>query len=208
MSATPGDDPIDQAIVRVRAGDREAFRTVITACEAPLRVLVAAILPQVAAVDDVVQKSLVTAYFRLDQYTVGTSFMAWVATIARYQALNERRRWLAEHAFKQRLRGERRLDQALHAGDEVSPFADERLLGRLGDCLACLRDLPAAIVRAHYLEQVPVAELAARHGRSADWVHLVLHRARRALRTCLIAKAGGQLAGLADGDAEGAVHGA
>ena len=89
-------DDIEAAIVRVRAGDREAFRVVIAACEGQLRALVAAILPNLSTVDDVVQKTLVVAFYRLDQYQAGTSFMAWVATIARYQALNERRRLLAE----------------------------------------------------------------------------------------------------------------
>ncbi len=190
MPPEPSDEDIDLSVERVRAGDRDAFRTIIAACEVPLRVLVAAILPQVAAVDDVVQKSLVIAFFRLDQYQLGSSFMSWVATIARYQALNERRRWLAEHAFKQRLRAERQLDQALYQDEDPGFLGREPLRAQLDACLGALRDQAAEIVRAHYLEQVPVAELAARYGRSGDWVHLVLHRSRRALRACLLAKHG------------------
>jgi RNA polymerase sigma-70 factor (ECF subfamily) len=188
MPGTPSDLGIDQAIAQVRAGDREAFRTVIAACEAHLRMIVAAILPQVGAVDDVVQKTLVVGFFRLDQYELGTSFMAWITTIARYQALNERRRWLAERSFKDRLRADHRLDQALHHGDEVASFAHEGLHDQLDACLAGLRDQVADIVRAHYLEQVAIDDLALRYGRSSDWVHLVLHRARKALRSCLLAK--------------------
>jgi len=188
MSGTPIDDEIDQAVTRVRAGDREAFREVIAVCEAHLRMIVAAILPQVGAVDDVVQKTLVVAFFRLDQYELGTSFMAWVTTIARYQALNERRRWLAERSFKDRLRSDQQLDQTLHHGDEVAGFAREGLQDQLTTCLAGLREQVADIVRAHYLEDQRIEDIAARYGRSSDWVHLVLHRARKALRTCLLTK--------------------
>ncbi len=188
MSDASSDREIDQAIAQVRAGDREAFRTVIAVCESHLRMIVAAILPQVGAVDDVVQKTLVVGFFRLDQYELGTSFMAWITTIARYQALNERRRWLAERSFKDRLRVDQRLDQVLHHGDEVGSFVHEGLQDQLNACLSGLRDQVADIVRAHYLEQVAIEDLAVRYGRSPDWVHLVLHRARKALRSCLLAK--------------------
>ena len=150
--------------------------------------IVAAILPQVGAVDDVVQKTLVVAFFRLEQYELGTSFMAWVTTIARYQALNERRRWLAERSFKDRLRTDQKLDQALHHGDEVASFLRDGLQDQLSSCLAGLRDQVADIVRAHYLEDQRIEDIAAKYGRSSDWVHLVLHRARKALRTCLLTK--------------------
>jgi RNA polymerase sigma-70 factor (ECF subfamily) len=188
MSGTPVDDEIDQAIAQVRAGDKEAFRTVIAACEAHLRMIVAAILPQVGAVDDVVQKTLVVAFFRLDQYQLGTSFMGWVTTIARYQALNERRRWLAERSFKDRLRADQQLEQTLHHGDEVAVFAREGLADQLNSCLSGLRQQVADIVRAHYLDNERIEDIAAKYGRSSDWVHLVLHRARKALRTCLLTK--------------------
>jgi RNA polymerase sigma-70 factor (ECF subfamily) len=188
MSASPQDAEIDQAIVRVRAGDKDAFREVIAACEAHLRLIVAAILPQVGAVDDVVQKTLVVGFFRLDQYELGTSFMAWITTIARYQALNERRRWLAERSFKERLRADQRLEQTLHHGDEVAAFAHEGLGEKLDACLAGLRQQVADIVRAHYLEEQRIEDIAARYGRSNDWVHLVLHRARKALKVCLMSK--------------------
>jgi RNA polymerase sigma-70 factor, ECF subfamily len=188
MSGTPIDVEIDQAIARVRAGDREAFRDVIAACEAHLRMIVAAILPQVGAVDDVVQKTLVVAFFRLEQYELGTSFMAWVTTIARYQALNERRRWLAERSFKDRLRTDSQLEQTLNYGDEVAVFAREGLSDQLNTCLAGLRQQVADIVRAHYLDEQRIEDIAAKYGRSPDWVHLVLHRARKTLKACLVSK--------------------
>ena len=135
----PDEEEVDRAIVLVREGDRDAFRIVIAACEAQLRMVVAAILPQVAAVDDVVQKTLVVAFFRLDQYQLGTSFMGWVITIARYQALNERRRWLAERSFKDRLRADHRLDQVLYQSDEATAFANPCLHDQLNACLSGLR---------------------------------------------------------------------
>ena len=181
-------DDIEAAIVRVRAGDREAFRVVIAACEGQLRALVAAILPNLSTVDDVVQKTLVVAFYRLDQYQAGTSFMAWVATIARYQALNERRRLLAERSFKSRFSADHQLTQALYHGDDPGTFGAEPLATQLAGCIANLREQAGEIVKAHYLDQETIETIAARYGRSNDWVHLVLHRARKALRSCLTEK--------------------
>lgn len=188
MPPSPDQDGIEAAIARVRADDREAFRDVIVACEGQLRALVAAILPNLSTVDDVVQKTLVIAFYRLDQYEAGTSFMAWVATIARYQALNERRRWLAERSFKQRFSAEHQLTQALYHGDDPGTFGQEPLAAQLAGCIATLREQAGEIVKAHYLDQEKIEDIAARYGRSNDWVHLVLHRARKALRSCLTIK--------------------
>jgi RNA polymerase sigma-70 factor (ECF subfamily) len=192
MDPSGAGEEIDRAVLRVRAGDRDAYRTVVAACEARLRIQVAAILPQVAAVEDVVQKTLVIGFFRLDQYRIGTSFMGWISTIARYQALNERRRWLSERSFKQRLKAERAIDLALYQNDEPGAFGHEPLFAQLGECLGALGEQAAAVVRCHYLEEQPIGEIAARYERSTDWVHLVLHRARRALRACLMAKQGAE----------------
>ena len=187
-SPTPDHDGIEQAITRVRGGDREAFRVVITACEGSLRALVAAILPNLSTVDDVVQKTLVIAFYRLDQYHAGTSFMAWIATIARYEALNERRRWISERSLRKRYGDDMRIEQAVGPALEDALAPDELLVARLHDCIGSLRERAGEVLRAHYFENQGNEVIAERHGRDLGWVRLVLHRARQAIADCLRAK--------------------
>ncbi len=177
---------IDAAVRAVRAGDREAFRWVIEACESRLRVCVAPLLPDPGTVEDVVQQAFVTAYRKLDAYQLGTGFVSWIITIARYEALNERRRWLSEHSFKRRYQEEARLELATFgAAPDASLDQDPALLARLHGCIDGLRERAAVVVREHYFHQLPNEAIAASHGRNPAWVRLVLHRARLAIADCL-----------------------
>jgi RNA polymerase sigma-70 factor (ECF subfamily) len=182
---------IDTAVRAVRNGDREAFRAIIEACETRLRVCVAPLLPDPSSVEDVVQQAFVTAYRKLDQYQVGTGFINWIVTIARYEALNERRRWLSEHSFKRRYQDEVRIESAIASSlDDQRLDSDPALVERLHVCIDALRDRAATVVRDHYFRQMPNEAIAESHGRNPAWVRLVLHRARIAIADCLKIKSG------------------
>ena len=183
---------IDQAVRAVRGGDREAFRAIIDACESRLRVTVAPMLPDPSSVEDVVQQAFVTSYRKLDQYQLGTGFISWIAPIARYEALNERRRWLSEHSFKRRYQDDVRIEQAIvSANQEQRLDSDPALVEHLHVCIDELRDRAATVVRDHYFRQLPNDAIAESHGRNQAWVRLVLHRSRLAIADCLKLRAGG-----------------
>lgn len=181
---------IDEAVARVRLGDREAYRAVIESCEARLRLVVAGVLPDASQVEDVVQQAFVLAYTKLDQYQSGTGFIAWIATIARYEALNERRRWLSERAMRNRYGAELRIEQSLGATPEPIEALDRATVAGLHACIEALQGRAAAVVRAHYFDNRDNEAIALEHGRNAAWVRLVLHRARTALADCLKLKHG------------------
>src|SRR5256885_754611 len=103
MTAESNLDPLVEAVLR---GDREAYREVITQCEAKVRVVLAAILPDSSAVEDVAQEVFVTAYAKLHSYQLGTDLVLWIKAIARHLALNERRRWLRQARFRDRFAAE------------------------------------------------------------------------------------------------------
>jgi RNA polymerase sigma-70 factor, ECF subfamily len=181
---------IDEAVALVRLGDREAYRAVIESCEARLRLVVAGVLPDSSQVEDVVQQAFVLAYTKLDQYQSGTGFIAWIATIARYEALNERRRWLSERSMRNRYSAELRIEQSLGATPEPLEGLDNATIAGLHACIEGLQGRAAAVVRAHYFDNRDNEVIAAEHGRNAAWVRLVLHRARTALADCLKLKHG------------------
>lgn len=181
---------IDEAVARVRVGDREAYRAVIEICEARLRLVVAGVLPDSSQVEDVVQQAFVLAYTKLEQYQSGTGFIAWIATIARYEALNERRRWLSERSMRNRYGAELRIEQSFGATPEPLEGLDNATVAGLHACIEALQGRAAAVVRAHYFDNRDNEAIATEHGRNAAWVRLVLHRARTALADCLKLKHG------------------
>ncbi len=176
---------IDQAVLRIRDGDNDAFRLIISACEAHLRMITASILPQIGLVDDVVQKTLVVAFFRLDQYQIGTSFLGWITTIARYQALNERRHYYADRSLKDQIKTEQYLHKKVYDHEQAPEFASPVLHEKLQRCLGRLRDKASHVIRSYYLEQKSIEDIARENDQTSDWVYLTLHRARKALKSCI-----------------------
>ncbi len=181
---------IDQAVQLVRAGDRDAYRTIIDLCETRLRLVVAGVVPDASIVEDVVQQALVLAYTKLDTYQIGTGFMSWVATIARYEALNERRRWLADRSLRQRYATEQRIEIAIGSEPAELDGIEQATIDSLHDCIEALQGRAASVVKAHYFSDQSNEAIADEHGRTPAWVRLVLHRARNALADCLKSKHG------------------
>jgi RNA polymerase sigma-70 factor (ECF subfamily) len=78
---------LDRSVEAVLHGNREADREVIAQCEANVRVVLAAILPDVEGIDDLAQEVFVTAYAKLPEFELGKDFGLWIKGIARHLAL-------------------------------------------------------------------------------------------------------------------------
>jgi RNA polymerase sigma-70 factor, ECF subfamily len=176
---------LDHAVKKVIAGDREAFRTVIVTCQSSLCVLVASILQGSASIEDVVQQSFMIAYRKLPEYTIGTGFHGWLCAIARYEALNERRRWIADQKLLKQFTDHVRTQESVSKTIEHGIDIDTTVFTHLQNCLKELDDRAATLLRAHYYDSQDTDVLAKRFGRDSSWVRVTLYRARLALGQCL-----------------------
>jgi RNA polymerase sigma-70 factor (ECF subfamily) len=181
-------DLLDHAVAKVLGGDREAFRTVIVTCQSSLCVSVASILPGSAAIEDVVQQSFMIAYSKLPEYTLGSGFHTWINSIARYEALNERRRWIADQKLLTQLSDHVRTQESVSNILEHGIDVDTTIFTHLQNCLMALDERAATVLRAHYYDSEDTEVLAKRFGRDSSWVRVTLFRARQALAQCLRAK--------------------
>ena len=84
-------DEDDQAIGRVRAGDREAFRSLVERHQSSVCATIRALMPQSADWEDVAQEVFLAAFRHLATFDSSKgSFRTWLLTIARNQCRN---RW-------------------------------------------------------------------------------------------------------------------
>ena len=179
---------LDHAVSKVLAGDREAFRSIIVTCQSSLSVLVASILPRNAAVEDVVQQSFMIAFRKLPSYPNGKSgkgFNAWISAIARCEALNERRRMIADQKMLSQFTDHRRIQDSVGIVLERGIDLDTAIFTHLHDCLIALDERASAVLRAHYYDNQDTDEIAKHFGRNASWARVTLYRARQALGECL-----------------------
>ena len=181
-------DLLDHAVTKVLSGDREAFRSIIVTCQSSLSVLVASILPRNAAVEDVVQQSFMIAFRKLPSYPIGKSgkgFHAWISAIARCEALNERRRMIADQKMLSQFTDHRRIQDSVGIVLERGIDLDTAIFTHLHDCLIALDERASAVLRAHYYDNQDTDEIAKHFGRNASWARVTLYRARQALGECL-----------------------
>jgi RNA polymerase sigma-70 factor (ECF subfamily) len=175
---------LDRSVEAVLSGDREAYRDVIAQCEANVRVVLAAIVPDVQSVDDLAQEVFVTAYAKLSEFQLGRDFRLWIKGIARHLALNERRRWFRNVRFRGRFEAEieRTLDPLITGFGEAY---EGNVLEALRACLAELESPSRTLVEEFYFQELSSDQIARRLGKKAGWVRVALFRARSSLGLCL-----------------------
>lgn len=185
MNDSPENDAkIESALRQVRQGNRAAFEPVVRRFERSLRAWLAAHAPPGIDVDEIAQRSFVAAYSRLDEFTPGTNFRAWLFTIARFQLKTEttRLRRIADYHTRY---GPDLLHRELDRRSDAAPELWVRRLEDLQACLESLSDHLRRFIRWRYDEEIPLEEMAARSGRSVAAVKKQLWKIRRRLQQCI-----------------------
>lgn len=147
-----------------------------------LRGMVLAILPDLSAVDDVLQETFLTVSRKADEFQPESNFAAWAAAVARFHALDWRRkqgRWmngLTEEVIEQ-----------LYAHPDALGDAREidRELAVLDGCLKELAPQARKAVELRYREGFKPSEVARRLGWTTEAIYVALSRARSVLRACV-----------------------
>jgi RNA polymerase sigma-70 factor (ECF subfamily) len=175
---------VDVWVEEVLAGKRERYRAVVESFEAPVRLVLGAIVPDRQAVDDLVHEVFFAAYLKLGEYQRGTDFRSWIKAFARNVALNERRRWLKQRQLSSRYDVEIE-EAATPLVDQFTALVDGETLAHVRGCVNQLGEAARRVVERYYFEGASGEEIARKEGRKESWVHLVLHRARVAIGHCL-----------------------
>jgi RNA polymerase sigma-70 factor, ECF subfamily len=133
-----------------------------------------------ADAEDLLQDTAAVLWKKFSEYQVGSNFLAWAMSVARFEV--------------QRFRREQK-HNVLHfsaafcdvlAADTVAESVRLREVQRLFD--ECIEKLPAAdhdLLVLHYSSDATTASLAARLGRPASTIYDAIRRGRRALVDCV-----------------------
>jgi len=175
---------LEQTIVRILAGDPDLYRDIVGAYEQTVRATVAAMAPDPNSVPDLTQETFIIAFQRLSSYQPGTNFVAWLRTIARNVAQNERRRWYRRRALEERSKVEV-MDQIEARVDSLMEELPEDLVDSLKSCVGKLQGKTRAVLDGFYFKDHSINELADLLQIPAGTAKVMLHRARGALGSCL-----------------------
>lgn len=175
----------DDALKRVRSGDRDAYSRIVAGHQDMLLAYAAFRIPDAALVDEVVQQTFIRAYEQIREFQADRDFGVWLRSICRYMILAELKRATRDRqnkgSYQEHLK-DRLLSEALARGGSDT---DEDILRRLRGCLGRLQQTARSLVTLRYQELLKVEEIAARVGQSATWVATTLFRVRETLRKCI-----------------------
>jgi RNA polymerase sigma-70 factor, ECF subfamily len=176
-------DPREEGrwLARAKAGDRQAFESLLKPHLPMLAAYCRTICGDFHAGMDAVQETALIAYRKLHLYFGEADFATWLKAIARREALSVRRKRVPSIP----LVGERLLEIAF---DDPSPDALEDHKDALKKCLEELdrRDARSAeVLRSHYYQGSPLGGISAETGINLNTVKTLLHRARLALEACV-----------------------
>ncbi len=173
-----------EKINHILSGDLDAYEAVIRQYQGMLLGYAAHRLPDIDAVQDVVQLTFIRAYEQLNEYQQERDFGVWLCVICKHFILTELERQRREsqnlEKFSHALR--------LRVGEEMASTEDEDLrdsLSALRECLKNLQTQAASVVRLRYEERQSCQSIAASLDRTVTWVTSTLSRSRKVLRTCI-----------------------
>lgn len=144
----------------------------------PLRGMLHALVPDRARVDDLVQETFLTVTAKAGAFTEGTSFRAWVFTIARFKVLK---------SLQQRPLGEALSEETIEALTASEPewVENEARIGHLAACLDRLAPQARRAIELRYQQAMRLPEVARMMSWTEGAVKVALCRARDVLRTCI-----------------------
>ncbi|MFG1300721.1 sigma-70 family RNA polymerase sigma factor [Xanthobacter sp. V3C-3] len=163
---------LDTLMIAAQAGDTGAYHALLRALAVLLRAYFARRMGRDAAVEDLVQDTLIAIHERRATYDPARPFAPWLYAIARYR--------LIDHLRASKTRAALSLtDAEAVAGDAAEDATEARLdIERL---LAHLPERSREIVRRVKIEGRSVAEASADSGVSATAIRVLLHRAIRTM---------------------------
>ena len=135
------------------------------------------------AARDLNQEVAVILWRKFDGYQDGTSFFAWAAKIARFEAMNWRRR----HHRRCVQLSDDILDMLAAEAESVGEGYCDRTVA-LRSCLDTLPERQRKLIAERYTKRQPVGEIAGDQGSTASAIYKSLNRVHRALGKCINAK--------------------
>ena len=141
---------------------------------------VAALVPNVADAEDIVQQTAIALWEKFDAYDPAQPFTPWACRFA----LNKTRQWIERRQRWQALLDRGLAEELARRREELQPEFERRLKS-LEDCLGKLPDGQRALVEGYYYNRTDVESLAGSSGRSVAATYKMLQRIRHALQHCV-----------------------
>lgn len=158
----------------------QEFVKLMTDHQWALRGFILSLMPGSPDVGDVLQETNLVLWRKRTKFELGTNFLAWASTIARYEVMRHRDR-LRKH---QHLPFSDEMIEVISRESSIDASQEARLVA-LESCLEKLSERHLAIIEQRYTPGRSLEAHAQEVGTTAGSLRVTLHRIRQALRHCV-----------------------
>lgn len=141
---------------------------------------VAALVPNMADAEDIVQQTALTLWEKFDAYDLQQPFTPWACRFA----LNKAKQWIERRQRWQALLERGLAEELAQRREELRPDLEIKLK-HLEGCLTKLPDEQRSVVEGYYYRREAIEKLAETSGRSVAATYKTLQRIRQALHICI-----------------------
>jgi len=141
---------------------------------------VAALVPNVADAEDIVQQTALALWEKFDAYDPSQPFTPWACRFA----LNKTRQWIERRQRWQALLEGGLAEELARRRDELRPEMETRLK-HLEGCLNKLPEERRSLVEGYYYRRDGIEKLAGNSGRTVAATYKILQRVRLSLQVCI-----------------------
>lgn len=163
-----------------KAAAQQRFLSLFLRSEREIFRYVAALVPNVADAEDIVQQTALALWEKFDAYDSIQPFTPWACRFA----LNKTRQWVERRQRWQALLAGGLVDELAQRRDELRPEIEMRLK-HLERCLTKLPAEQRLLVESYYYRRDSVEKLAEKTGRTVAAAYKTLQRVRHALQACI-----------------------
>jgi RNA polymerase sigma-70 factor (ECF subfamily) len=163
-----------------QAAAQQRFLSLFLRSEREIFRYVAALVPNVADAEDIVQQTALALWEKFDAYDPAQPFTPWACRFA----LNKSRQWIERHRRWRALLEDGLAEELARRREELRPELEARL-ARLEGCLARLPEEQRSLVEGYYYRRQEIDQLANLSGRTITSAYKALQRIRQALQACM-----------------------
>lgn len=160
--------------------DTELFLSLLMTYQKRLFAFILAMVPNQINAEDILQETVTEMWKKFDDYEVGTNFVAWACTIAKFKILQFRRK-----QGTSKLQFSDELVNLLQPRSEQIVQSMEDRIDSVKRCIKKLSKKDVLLIRLRYEQDCPVKTIAMQAGKSLQSVYQNLNRVHKMLLRCV-----------------------
>lgn len=160
--------------------EQQRFLSLFLRSEKEIFRYVAALVPNIADTEDIVQQTAIALWEKFDAYDPALPFTPWACRFA----LNKARQWMERHQRWQTLLAGGLAEEVQLRRDAMRPELECRFR-HLESCLAQLPEEQRLLVEGYYYRRTTIEQLAEESGRTVASTYKAMQRVRQSLQLCI-----------------------